>query len=62
MSAPVKAKFEQHSDLKNELLKTEGKSLVGCNPFDKFWSIGLKISDQKILRPSNWVGENKLGH
>ncbi len=62
MKVAIKVKFDQHDYLKQELLKNEGKCLVECNPFDKFWSCGLKLNDQKALSPSNWVGENRLGH
>ncbi len=61
MKKAVLAKFSQHEDLKGELKSTQGKCLVECNPYDKFWSCGMKLEDPNACNPSNWTGENQLG-
>lgn len=54
-------KFDQHPDLKNRLIRTGYRVLVEASPFDKIWGVGLAESDDAILDPENWQGENLLG-
>ena len=61
MQDAVLSKFSQHEDFKLKLLATQGKCLVECNPHDKFWSCGMRLSDSNAVNPSNWSGENRLG-
>lgn len=54
-------KFEQNSNLKEQLIKTENKILVEGSPYDKIWGVGLHYDDDLILNEKNWLGENLLG-
>lgn len=56
-----KAKFEQNSQLKQELLKTKGTTLVESSPYDNIWGIGLEKSNIKAKSRKTWVGLNLLG-
>lgn len=55
------AKFSQNPALKNFLLSTGNKILVEASPLDKIWGIGLEESDDRVLDPAQWLGENHLG-
>jgi len=55
------AKFTQHEDLKEKLLKTDDKIIVEASPYDALWGVALGPWDDKILDPKNWKGENWLG-
>ena len=61
METAILAKFTQHADLKEELLKTKGKLLIECNPYEHFWSCGLKLSHEEAYDRSKWTGDNVLG-
>lgn len=61
VKSAVLAKFNQHDDLRSALLATGSKVLVEANPYDKFWGVGLRLSDPKILDPGQWQGKNNLG-
>ncbi len=50
MRLVVMKKFEQHDDLKQQLLATKDRFLAECSPCDAFWGIDR-----------DGVGENKLG-
>jgi ribA/ribD-fused uncharacterized protein len=54
-------KFSQNNELKNALLATKNKMIIESNPNDLVWSCGLSNSDDKILEPSCWRGDNLLG-
>lgn len=56
-----KYKFEQNECLKNELLSTHGKELIEASPHDRYWGIGLRITDPAIFDKRNWKGDNVLG-
>ncbi len=63
MACGVRAKFKQNTYLRNFLLETGDKSLVEMNPYDKYWSCGLRQTDtDKIMDVINWPGNNHLGH
>ncbi len=55
------AKFSQNPALKNFLLSTGNKILAEASPYDKIWGIGLEESDDRVLDPAQWQGENHLG-
>ena len=55
------AKFSQNPALKNFLLSTGDKILAEASPLDKVWGIGLDESDDRVLDPAQWQGENHLG-
>ena len=55
------AKFSQNSSLKENLLKTKGKSFAEASPYDRIWGIGLSLSNPKIYDRSKWRGRNWAG-
>jgi len=55
------AKFSQIPDLKQNLLETDGKTIVEANPFDCRWGIGWGMDDMRRLSRSEWRGSNWLG-
>jgi ribA/ribD-fused uncharacterized protein len=54
-------KFDQHEDLRVNLLSKEGKYLVEASPHDRIWGIGLRESDPRARVRSKWLGLNLLG-
>lgn len=54
-------KFYQNEDLKYELLETEGTTIVESSPYDKIWGVGLRESDERIMKRQTWQGLNLLG-
>ena len=56
----LEAKFDQHPHLKTRLLNTRGKELVEASPNDRFWGIGMRLSDPAIKDKGKW-GKNMLG-
>lgn len=55
------AKYSQNEKMLNELLKTEGTTLVEASPYDKIWGIGLLANDPRVLDRRTWQGTNWLG-
>lgn len=55
------AKFSQNPHLLEELLETDGTTLVEASPYDKIWGIGLRASDPAAPNRESWPGENWLG-
>lgn len=55
------AKFSQHAELAEHLLKTGNAILVEASPFDRIWGIGMAVSDPKASDPNQWQGHNLLG-
>lgn len=45
-----KAKFLQNENLLQDLLKTEGKTLVEASPVDAIWGIGLAEGDPRAKK------------
>ena len=62
MRIGVKAKFSQNDALKKELLSLKGLQLVECNPYDRTWSCGHRLTSKEAETPSVWEGRNILGH
>ena len=56
----ITAKFDQHPRLKTLLLNTRGKELVEASPTDRFWGIGMRLSDPALKDKGKW-GKNMLG-
>lgn len=56
-----KHKFNQHPDLKRQLLETAGTTLVEASPTDTIWGIGLGEGDPRALDRNQWRGTNWLG-
>lgn len=57
----IRAKFQQHPDLAEKLIQTEGKILAYCTPLDDMWGNGLNISNPECSIISSWKGKNLLG-
>lgn len=57
----ARAKFEQHPNLMEFLLATEGLELVEASPYDKIWGIGLSADDPRATDRAQWRGEGLLG-
>ncbi len=55
------AKFHQNPELKEHLLKTGQKVLAEANPHDNFWGTGCALHSEKLAKPGEWPGQNKLG-
>ena len=54
-------KFNQHNDLKDELLRFDKKMFVKASPTDKIYGIGMSANDLRIHNPNHWDGLNLLG-
>jgi ribA/ribD-fused uncharacterized protein len=55
------AKFSQNGGLRRNLLQTVGAVLVNCDQKDSDWGIGLRITDERVAKPTEWKGRNLLG-
>ncbi|WP_203924264.1 NADAR family protein [Rugosimonospora africana] len=55
------AKFGQHPDLRDYLLRTGDRVLVEASPVDRVWGIGLAAADPLAADPTRWRGRNLLG-
>jgi ribA/ribD-fused uncharacterized protein len=55
------AKFGQHPDLRDYLLRTGDRVLVEASPVDRVWGIGLAATDPLAADPTRWRGRNLLG-
>jgi len=53
--------FSQNEDLKHELLRTAGTTLVHADPRDTLLGIGMRMRDQDVCHKERWKGENILG-
>ena len=60
MEDAVFAKFEQNPALKARLVATQNRSLLECNPYDSFYSTGLRMSDRRLDK-GNFHGKNHMG-
>jgi ribA/ribD-fused uncharacterized protein len=60
MRAALFAKFSQNENLKDYLLKTEGKRLAEASK-NKYWGIGFPLGHDNVPRDDTWQGRNKLG-
>ncbi|MBO9713013.1 NADAR family protein [Sphingomonas sp.] len=56
-----RAKFTQHRDLLQLLLRTEGTTLVEASPLDAIWGIGMAEDDPDARDRTKWRGTNWLG-
>jgi ribA/ribD-fused uncharacterized protein len=55
------AKFDQHPELRDFLLRTGNRVLVEASPRDRIWGIGLAADDDRATSPAHWLGLNLLG-
>lgn len=56
-----KEKFIQNEELLQQLLDTQGTTLVEASPTDRIWGVGLTEDDPAIRSRSTWRGSNWLG-
>lgn len=54
-------KFKQNRDLLQQLLNTRDEVLVGCDPDDPVWGIGISLDDPRRSDIDAWPGQNLLG-
>lgn len=60
----VRAKFQDKNHTRNLLYKSfdnRPRIYVEASPYDHIWGVRLPESDERILHPSTWAGENLLG-
>ena len=55
------AKFSQHAELRDFLLRTGSRVLVEASPYDQVWGIGLAADHEHSASPEHWRGLNLLG-
>jgi hypothetical protein len=55
------AKFSQHTELGEFLIRTGKKVIVEASPVDRIWGIGLAQNDAEAANPRLWRGLNLLG-
>ncbi|CAI8047093.1 N-glycosidase R617 [Geodia barretti] len=55
------AKFSQNDDLRAELMKTRGTTLVEAAPGDTVWGIGLSATNWKAQHRQRWRGKKSVG-
>lgn len=55
------AKFSQHPDMANFLLKTADSIIVEASPVDRIWGIGMTKDNPACQDPRKWQGLNLLG-
>ena len=61
MEAAVAAKFRQNPDLLKKLKATGTRSLIECNPHEKFWGNGMSLYDKAASDNTKWKGRNMMG-
>lgn len=54
-------KFTQNKKYFDELLDTDGYTLVEASPVDRLWGIGLAENDERARSRDTWQGKNWLG-
>lgn len=54
-------KFTQNKELREFLLSTGDSIIAEASPYDGIWGIKMKQTDENILNPLKWKGENLLG-
>lgn len=55
------AKFTQNPKFLEDLIATEGTTLVEASPYDKIWGIGMGVDNPKSQNRETWKGLNWLG-
>ena len=60
MEDAVYAKFHQNPVLKQKLIDTQTRAFLECNPYDAYYSTGLKMTDQRLSK-NEFPGANYMG-
>ena len=55
------AKFEQCSQCKDMLLKTDNRTIFEASPHDKYWGIGMSLFSKDIWNVESHTGSNVMG-
>lgn len=55
------AKIKQNKSVREALKMTGSKRLVYASKHDAYFGCGLNMTDDNILYPQFWLGQNKLG-
>ena len=62
VEAAVAAKYRQNPDLLKKLKATGTRSLIECNPHEKFWGNGMSLYDKAASDNTKWKGRNMMGN
>lgn len=62
MQTVIGAKVKQNSAVRSHLKMTGTKKLVYASKHDTYFGCGLTMTDDNILYPQFWSGQNQLGH
>jgi ribA/ribD-fused uncharacterized protein len=57
----VLQKFKMDGSITHVLMETGEKVIVEAAPTDSIWGVGLSVTDERVLQPDQWAGENILG-
>ncbi|KAI6243139.1 NADAR domain-containing protein [Aphelenchoides fujianensis] len=57
----LRAKFSQHSALREFLVQTGDALIVEASANDRRWGCGMGATDPNLADPSKYPGENRLG-
>ena len=60
MKDGLRAKFRQNVKLKEFLILTGKKTIIECNPNDKYWGVGMALKNKNIWTKKEFAG-NRLG-
>ena len=62
MEKGLKAKFK-NPELKKFLIGTREATIMEASPYDRFWGVGLPLTNSRIWNRNNWhgVAENTMG-
>ena len=61
MEKALMLKFSQNDDLLTRMKQAGSRTFVECNKYDRYWGIGLAMSDPEATDPEQWNGKNLLG-
>lgn len=61
MYVAILAKFMQCREFKEFVIDNSEKTFAEASPYDSIWGIKLSENDPRVLDPSQWKGENRLG-
>ena len=61
MQTVIAAKMQQNPTIKQALKMTGTKRLIYASKQDSYFSCGLHLTDDNVLYPQFWTGQNQLG-